>query len=88
MENNALVALCQKYSLGMVFTDSAGLSYDEMSNSLEQGKIPDEAIIWEPFEDYQVDGVLSVLDEYHAIMYKYTLDVLDLLHDENDGSVA
>jgi len=84
MENNKLIESCQKYSLGMVFTDSAGLDFEEMLNSLEEGKIPEDAILWEPFEHYQPEDVLNVLDEFHAIMYTYTLDILDSLHDNGN----
>lgn len=72
MANN----IYEEYALGSVLSDSAGLDYDVVVDSLRNGDMPDEVIVWQPFEYEDMRGLAERIEEYHDI-FKTFAEELD-----------
>lgn len=55
--------LVDQYALGTILTDSAELDYDYIISKLEEGEIPEDVIVWEPFELYDPKYLASILED-------------------------
>lgn len=72
MANN----IFEKYALGAVLSDSNEMSYEDVTESLEKGIIPEGVIVWEPFENDYPERILELIEEHHDI-FKAFADELD-----------
>jgi hypothetical protein len=66
----------EEYALGSVLSDSAEMSYNDVMEALESGNIPEDVIVWAPFEYEDPRALASRIEEYHDI-FKTFAEELD-----------
>ena len=67
MANN----IFQEYALGSILSDSAELEYDTIMESLENGVIPDDVIVWAPFEYEDPRILANRLEDFHDMFITF-----------------
>lgn len=67
MLNLKQIDLIKEYAVGAVLSDSADLSYDAIVEELDQDNIPEEIIIWAPFETLDAQALLEQIEEQYNI---------------------
>jgi len=55
----------EKYAMGNILTDSNGMDYDELLDTLEYGGFPDGVSVYEPFENYEPETIARYIVETH-----------------------
>lgn len=61
------VNLIKEYAIGAVFSDTAEKSYTALVEELEQGNIPEEVLVWQPFETLDPQALLEQVEEQYNI---------------------
>jgi antirestriction protein len=56
-------ALIKKYAIGAIFSDTAELGFDFIMEKLEEGEIPDEAIVFAPYESLGATELASQVED-------------------------
>ena len=54
--------LASNFAIDFVFSDIGPYSLDFIYDELSNGHIPEEAFMWKPFEDYNADELLKIID--------------------------
>lgn len=67
MANN----IFQEYALGSILSDSAELDYDTIMESLENGVVPDDVIVWQPFEYEDPRILANRLEDFHDMFITF-----------------
>ena len=57
--------------------DLGGLTTDEIIAQLEEGDIPEEVAVWEPFEYYDAHALLGVIDGFQSQFVRFTKSMLE-----------
>lgn len=65
----------EQYALGSVLSDSAELGYDEIMESLQNGEIPEDVIVWAPFEYEDTRALAERIEEFHDIFKAFAEDL-------------
>ena len=75
--NKNLDQLTWEEAVGTALSDFGGLTADEIIEKLEAGEIPDEVVVWEPFEYYNARNLLEVIDGFRAQFRRFSEEVLN-----------
>lgn len=59
--------LLNKYAVGEILTDSAETPYDELMSQLWDGNLPDDVIVWQPFESHTPEQLAERIEEARDI---------------------
>jgi hypothetical protein len=63
--------LATNFAIDFVFADTADYSYDVIYDELSNGDIPEDCIVWEPFEHFDAASLLLVIDNLANDFIKY-----------------
>ena len=73
--------LVDQYALGTILTDSAELDYDYIISKLEEGEIPEDVIVWQPFENYSPNVLASILDDVREGYRCFAEDIIKSMNE-------
>lgn len=59
METNRMA---ENYALGFFLSEIGNVTYDELMEAFSDNKVPDDVVIWEPFEDYSCDSLIYFIE--------------------------
>lgn len=76
MLNMKQIDLIKEYAVGMVVSDIDVYSYDSLMEELENDNIPEEVIIFEPFESKDPQQLIEDIQEQYGILEQLATDVL------------
>jgi hypothetical protein len=68
--------LVEQYAIGAVFSDTAEVGYKTLTEKLSEGVIPDEVVVWQPYEDLDASSLLERVEEQHDIFKYFAESVL------------
>lgn len=63
-------------AVNTALADLGGLDYDEIVGQLQEGNIPDEISMWEPFENYDASRLYEIIDGFRAQFERFGLELL------------
>ena len=66
----------EEYALGSILSDSAEMSYEDVMESLQNGEVPEDIIVWEPFEYEDPRALANRLEDFHD-MFKTFAEELE-----------
>ena len=72
--------LVDQYALDTILTDSAELDYDYIISKLEEGEIPEDVIVWQPFESYDPKYLASILDDVREGYRCFAEDIIKAMN--------
>jgi hypothetical protein len=75
-------ALIKKYAIGAIFTDTAELGFDFIMEKLEEGEIPDEVIVFAPYERLGATDLADMVEDQMDIFATFA-EQLSELEDED-----
>jgi len=58
----------RRYAVGTVFSDTAGLGFEDLISKLEEGNIPDDVLVWEFFEHLGTWELLRRVEDFCDIL--------------------
>jgi hypothetical protein len=67
MLNNTQIELIKEYAIGSGFSDTAELGYDYLMEQLGNGLIPDEVVVWYPFEESSPESLAQYIQEQYDV---------------------
>jgi len=82
MLDNNKRALIKKYAIGAIFTDTAELGFDFIMEKLEEGEIPDEVIVFAPYERLGATDLADMVEDQMDIFATFA-EQLSELEDED-----
>lgn len=80
--NDNKQALIKKYAVGAIFSDTAELGFDFIMEKLEEGEIPNEAIVFAPYESLGAIELASQVEDQIDIFTIFA-EQLSELEDED-----
>lgn len=78
-------ALVEQYAIGAVFSDTAEMGYEALTESLSNDAVPEEVIVWQPYEGLEPKDLLERIEEQYDIFRYFAERLLD--EDEAVGDV-
>lgn len=54
--------LAENYALGTYLTEWGELNYDEIIDALYKGNVPEDVIIWSPFESMKLEDLSDFIE--------------------------
>ena len=75
-------ALIKKYAIGAIFSDTAELGFDFIMEKLEEGEIPDEVIVFAPYERLGATDLADMVEDQMDIFATFA-EQLSELEDED-----
>jgi hypothetical protein len=75
-------ALIKKYAIRAIFSDTAELGFDFIMEKLEEGEIPDEAIVFAPYESLGATELANMVEDQMDIFIAFA-EQLSELEDED-----
>ena len=82
MLDNNKQALIKKYAIGAIFSDTAELGFDFIMEKLEEGEIPEDAIVFAPYESLGATELASQVEDQIDIFALF-VEQLSELEDED-----
>lgn len=76
MLNMKQIELAKQYAIGAVFTDTAEMGYSALVEELSQDNIPEEVIVYQPYENLDPQELLEVVEEQYDIFEMFAEDVV------------
>jgi len=76
IRNTRQKELIEQYAVGAVFSDTAEMGYDALTEKLGEGVIPAEVVVWQPFDDLDAPALLERVEEQHDIFRYFAEAVL------------
>lgn len=67
MLNMKQIELIKEYAIGAVLSDSNEMSYTDFAEELAQDNIPEEVIVYQPYENLDPQELLEVMEEQYDI---------------------
>ena len=67
----SLNTISEKYALGAVLSDSNEMDYNDILESLNEGKLPEGVSVWYPFENEDLLNLANLIEEYHDIFQAF-----------------
>ena len=61
------IELVKEYAIGAVFSDTNEMGYTALVEQLEQGNIPEDVIIWAPYENLDPQELVEQIEEQYNI---------------------
>jgi hypothetical protein len=61
------IELVGEYAIGAVLSDSNEMSYTAFAEALEQDNIPEEVIVYQPYENLDPQELLEAMEEQYSI---------------------
>lgn len=65
----------RRYALGTVFSDTAGLGFEDLISQLEEDNIPDGVLVWEFFEHLSPLELLRRVEDFYDILLEMERDL-------------
>ena len=65
--------LIKKYAIGAVFHDTDNLGFDFIMEKLEEGEIPDEVLVWTPYESLNASQLAERVEEQFDIFATFAV---------------
>jgi hypothetical protein len=75
-------ALIKKYAIRAIFIDTAELGFDFIMEKLEEGEIPDEAIVFAPYKSLGATDLADMVEDQMDIFATFA-EQLSELEDED-----
>jgi hypothetical protein len=82
MLDNNKQALIKKYAIRAIFIDTAELGFDFIMKKLEEGEIPDEAIVFTPYKSLGATDLADMVEDQMDIFATFA-EQLSELEDED-----
>lgn len=67
--------LAWEEAVATALADLGGLTADEILEKLEEGEIPEEVAVWEPFEYYDASRLLDVISDFQGQFARFAKSV-------------
>jgi hypothetical protein len=62
MDQMEIERMAENYALGTFLTDWDELTYNEIMDSFARDEIPEQVIIWLPFEGYSCESLIEFIE--------------------------
>lgn len=63
-------------AVNTALSDLGGLTAEQIVERLDTGEIPEEVAVWSPFEYYDAENLLDVIDGFRAQFERFANDLL------------
>jgi hypothetical protein len=77
MLNLNQIELIKEYAMGAVLSDSAEMNYTAFAEELEQDNIPEEVIVYQPYENYAPQELLDAMEEQYDIFLTFAEQIVE-----------
>jgi len=67
--------LVERYSLGIVFSNTNEHGFESLIESLELGELPDDVIVWKPFESSTPEQLASMVTDFEDMFTCFIEDL-------------
>jgi REP element-mobilizing transposase RayT len=74
--------LAFNYAMDYFISDFGNLTHDQVYEALSNDEIPDEILIWEPFENYGAYYLLELMDNLSNVMIDFVWKLWDISEKE------
>jgi len=76
MLNMKQIEVAKQYAIGEVFTDTAEMGYSALVEELSQDNIPEDVIIYQPYENLDPQELVEVIEEKYDIFENFAEDLM------------
>lgn len=77
MINLKQIEIIKEYAIGAIFSDTAEMGYSALVEELDQDNIPDEVIVYEPYEGLDPQDLLERVEEQYDIFETFAEQLLE-----------
>ncbi len=75
--NQSQNQIAGEFAIGICFSGTAGLSYDDIMGALEDGEFPEGVEVWEPFEGQSAVNLSETLFDMKRVLSTYGEKLLE-----------
>lgn len=76
------IELVKEYAMGAVLSDSNEIGYTAFAEALEQDTIPEEVIVYKPYEHLDAQELLEAMEEHYSVFETFAEQLMEI---ENGG---
>jgi hypothetical protein len=77
MLNMEQIELIKEYAIGAVLSDSNDIGYTAFAEELEQDNIPEEVIVYQPYEHLSPQELLEAMEEQYDIFETFAEQLME-----------
>ena len=77
MLNMKQIELIKEYAIGAVLSDSNEMGYTAFAEELEQDNIPEDVIVYQPYENLNPSELLEVMEEQYDIFETFAEQLIE-----------
>jgi hypothetical protein len=77
MLNMKQIEIIKEYAIGAIFSDTAEMGYTALAEELEQDNIPEEVIIYQPYEGLSPQELLERVEEEYDVFETFAEQLLE-----------
>ena len=77
MLNMKQIEIVKEYAIGAVLSDSNEMGYTAFAEELEQDNIPEDVIVYQPYENLNPSELLEVMEEQYDIFETFAEQLIE-----------
>lgn len=77
MLNMKQIELIKEYAIGAVLSDSNEMGYTAFAEELGQDNIPEDVIVYQPYENLDPQELLEVMEEQYSVFETFAEQLLE-----------
>ena len=77
MLNMKQIEIVKEYAIGAVLSDSNEMGYTAFAEELEQDNIPEDVIVYQPYEHLNPSELLEVMEEQYDIFETFAEQLIE-----------
>jgi len=77
MLNMKQIEIVKEYAIGAVLSDTAEMGYTAFAEELEQDNIPEDVIVYQPYENLDPQELLEVMEEQYDIFETFAEQLME-----------
>ena len=77
MLNMKQIELIKEYAIGAVLSDSNEMGYTAFAEELGQDNIPEDVIVYQPYENLDPQELLEVMEEQYSIFETFAEQLME-----------
>ena len=77
MLNMKQIEIVKQYAIGAVLSDSNEMGYTAFAEELEQDNIPEDVIVYQPYENLNPSELLEVMEEQYDIFETFAEQLIE-----------
>jgi len=78
MLNLKQIEIIKEYAIGAVFSDTAELGYSALVEELDQDNIPEEVIVYQPYEGLDPQDLLEAVEEHYDVFETFAEQIVEV----------